>query len=774
MSESISHVFLKDFALIVVASTVALRLFSFLKLPQLLGFIITGILLAPVFNVIEDKEAITEIGELGVMFMMFFVGMEFDLNRLKKVFAPSFFGISFQIVGMGLLGMACASMMSMTNIDGIFLGGVLAMSSTIVIVEIFSQRREINKMFAQIAIGILILEDLFAVFLLVILSGLSDGTPDICKLGQSTLTMLAFVISIFVLGKLLIPSLLKKLALSGSSQELIMFTFCLMMGIGFFALSAGMSLALGAFLAGSIISGTFVSHKIEHISTPFRNLFVALFFVSVGTMIDPRQILDLWLPILLISVAVIVLQTIACFSGIILGGARCKDAYLAAINKAQIGEFSFVIAGLGISLGVMNSSIMVIAMGVSFLTVFVNPFLSNRSDKIISFFEKYTPSRIKTALDIYHDSIVALSDSMSKNATLKLIMPYLVKIAVYSMLFCSLMLVAPFVANFINESKAVAGYVDILSLTWWVVIALLSLPIAVGIATNMENTLKLILEVSALKNMKAKHREKLAGFVSAVFSIVLGGIFVITYLGLLAHYLPLGELSIIVACIVVGVGFLFRKILKRTKQSLEGRFSGIVKRDLENAMHHRRDIMLARIKKSYKWAIEIAEVEVSEHSACAGKRIGELQLRSQTGSDVVAIRRGMFVIYDIRAETRVFPNDVVVISGTAQDNKKADEMLSAYNKDFDKNFPSLIADYQLKTFEIPELSPLREKTLVDADINRVFSVKILALSRNGEHLRPVPQLKFLADDKILTMGSTSNLEKFASKYFLVESETEVS
>jgi len=312
MAES-THFLLQDLAIIVVASTVAIRIFSFLKLPQLLGFIVTGILLSPVFNVINDKHAITQLGELGVMFMMFFVGMEFDLNRLKKVFAPSFFGILFQIIVMGLLGMASASMMNMTNIDGIFLGGVLAMSSTIVIVEVFTQRRDLGKPYAQIATGILILEDLFAVFLLVILSGIADGAPDIYKLGQSTITMLAFVITIFVLGKLIVPAMLKKLVLSKNTQELIMFTLCLMMGIGFLALSSGMSLALGAFLAGSIISGTFVSQKIEHLSTPFRNLFVALFFVSVGTMIEPGQIIKLWLPIVLISVAVIVLQTFACF-----------------------------------------------------------------------------------------------------------------------------------------------------------------------------------------------------------------------------------------------------------------------------------------------------------------------------------------------------------------------------------------------------------------------------------------------------------------------------
>ena len=163
------------------------------------------------------------------------------------------------------------------------------------------------------------------------------------------------------------------------------------MGLGELAEFSNLSLSLGAFMAGSIISGSEVSRRVEHITDPFRNLFVALFFVSVGTQINPALIMDLWLPILLISCGVIIFQTLACFAGIVLGGVRCRDAYLAAINKAQIGEFSFVIAGLGISSGVMSPSIMVIAMGVSFVTVFANPFLAARSEAVMGFARATVP-----------------------------------------------------------------------------------------------------------------------------------------------------------------------------------------------------------------------------------------------------------------------------------------------------------------------------------------------------------------------------------------------
>ncbi len=346
---------LKDLAIIVVASTVSMRIFSALKLQLLLGFIIVGILLSPVFGLISSAENISALGELGVMFMMFFVGMEFNLERLKKVFAPSILGIAFQIAAMGVLGMVAAGLMGLSKIDGVFLGGVLAMSSTIVIVEIFAQRRDLSKLYAQIAIGILIVEDIFAVFLLVVLSGVGSGSlPSAMELFRSTLAILSFMITIFVVGKLVVPRFLRRFAVSGNRQELIMVIFCLIMGLGELAELSHLSLSLGAFMAGSIISGSDVSRRVEHIADPFRNLFVALFFVSVGTQINPHLIIDLWLPILLISFGVIVFQTFACFCGITLAGVRCRDAYLAAVNKAQIGEFSFVIAGLGISIRVIK------------------------------------------------------------------------------------------------------------------------------------------------------------------------------------------------------------------------------------------------------------------------------------------------------------------------------------------------------------------------------------------------------------------------------------
>lgn len=315
---------------------------------------------------------------------------------------PSFLGITFQIVSMGILGMASAGLMGLSKIDGIFLGGVLAMSSTIVIVEIFAQRRDLSKLYAQIAIGILIIEDIFAVFLLVVLSGLSSGKlPGASELFASTLAILSFMITIFVAGKLLVPRLLRKFALSGNRQELIMMIFCLIMGLGELAALSNLSLSLGAFMAGSIISGSDVSRRVEHITDPFRNLFVALFFVSVGTQINPAMLWELWLPIILISAGVIIFQSLACFAGVVMGGVACRDAYLAAVNKAQIGEFSFVIAGLGISSGVMDPSIMAIAMGVSFLTVFVNPIISARSEAVMRLARRMAPKKILDALDVY-------------------------------------------------------------------------------------------------------------------------------------------------------------------------------------------------------------------------------------------------------------------------------------------------------------------------------------------------------------------------------------
>ena len=696
---------LSDLAVIIVAATISMKVSSVFKIPQLLGFIVVGILLSPVLGLIKSGGSISQLGELGVMFMMFFVGMEFNIEKLKKVFAPSILGIGSQIVAMGALGLFAARCMHMTVVDGIFLGGVLAMSSTIVIVEIFSRRGDLSKLYAQIAIGILIIEDIFAVFLLVVLSGLSSGQlPSAAELARSTLAILSFMITIFVIGKLVVPKALRKFASDGNRQELIMAIFCLIMGLGELAELSHLSLSLGAFMAGSVISGSDVSRRVEHITDPFRNLFVALFFVSVGTQINPKMILELWLPIVLISAGVVVFQTLACFCGIVAGGARCRDAYLAAVNKAQIGEFSFVIAGLGISSGVMNPSIMAIAMGVSFLTVFVNPLVSGVSDRVIGFCSRVAPKPLISALDVYGRFVNSVSKNASGSSKFAGFMPRFLEIFIYTLLFSAVMFVAAWCADWVEGAKLPA-----------------------------------------------------AEWIAFVFA-----------------FLPVRNAVVILAVSLVLLAVFFRRSFSALRHSLEGRFSSVVKRHLENAESSRREQLFDGVKSSRSWARNVAEVEIDEFADAAGRSIAELAIRSKTGAEIAVVKRGRFPIFNITSQLRLYPEDVVVLCASDSQISEAEKILTrkAPIKSLDEEEAEWAGDIKLEEFEVAEGSKLCEMSLKQSELPRRFGVKVMDVFVGGsrEPSQPDPSAHFSVGDKLLCMGSAAIFDKFADECGLVRAD----
>ena len=234
----------------------------------------------------------------------------------------------------------------------------------------------------------------------------------------------------------------------------------------------------------------------------------------------------------------------------------------------------------------------------------------------------------------------------------------------------------------------------------------------------------------------------------------------------LAYCLPLGDFSMLGAVVIFAACFLLRRRAIDVKTTLEGRFSIALKRDLQNAVSSRHEMMTERLKSRYKWSVEVSEVEIDELAEVAGKRVGEIQLRSKTGAEIVAIRRGGLVSYNINSDTRLFPNDVVVLCGTSESNADAEKLLSSLQFDTDAKHRKILDDYQIKTYILPDTSTLAAQTLGGTNLNRRFGVKVLAVSRGEKNLRPSAELEFLADDKILAMGAPDKLDAFAQTFGL--------
>ena len=674
---------LKDLAVIAVSAALAMRVFNILRLPLLLGFILTGIFIHPVLGLIEDKEIIGQLGELGVAFMMFYIGLEFNLERLKNVFLPSLLAVVFQILAMAALGIYAVSKIQLGGLNGIFLGGILAMNSTVVIVEIFTRRKDLDKYYAQVATGILIFEDLFAIFLLVALSDMADMADKglrIMELASTTLALFSFLVAIFVVGKLFVPMILKKVA--EREQEMLMFTFCLILGIGELAVVSGLSLALGAFLAGAIISGTMVSNKVERLTESFKNLFVAIFFIYTGMSIDPSSLLLLWKPILLLSGAVVIFQTSACFLGSLVGGAQPSEAFKTAIIMPQIGEFGFVIAALGISLGVIDQSIMSIALGVSLVTVFINPLLGTLGIKFAAFCARIEPLFVRRSLSAYS---AFLTDSMlraARNRTFVLILASLIGCCVYLLLLNALYVVSKFFISLFDSGNTWAVYAI------YGVATLAALPLILGLLRSL-------------------------GFKALSF-----GSFV---------------------------------------SNLETRFLLAVRRHLDKADFKKRDNLISNLKSNCAWATEFSEVEIGELSYAAGKTVGALSIRSRTGAEIAAVRRGRFAECEIGASFRIYPEDVIILAGNAKQIESAAKILTLQSFSYNDERLSPVNAVEI---ELPEKSWIDGLSLADAELPRRYGVRVIAFRCGDEEMRPMPSSKFYAKEKILIVGSPENIEKF--------------
>ncbi len=676
---------LQDLAVIVVSAALAMRVFNFLHLPLLLGFILTGILIHPVLGLIENKEIIGQLGELGVIFMMFFIGMEFNLERLKKVFLPSLIAIIFQIVTMAALGMYAAFKLGLDGLNGTFLGGVLTMSSTVVIVEIFARRKDLDKYYAQVITGILILEDLFAIFLLVALSDMVDTEElRITELGSTTLALFSFLVAIFVTGKLLVPTILKKVA--EREQEMLMFTLCLILGIGELAAISGLSLSLGAFLAGAIISGTMIANKVERLTDSFRNFFVAIFFISTGMLIDPSSLLSLWGPILLLSAAVVVLQILACFTGTLIGGVQPSDAFRGAVSMPQIGEFSFVIASLGISLGVIDQSIMTLALGVSLVTVFVNPLLGLFEIRFSDFCGRMEPFFIRRALAAYSSFLSNTVSRAAKNRIFVLLVGSFIGCCVYMLLLNALYVVSKFFISLIDSRNTLAQHVV------YAAAIIVALPLVLGLLRSL-------------------------GF--KMFSF-----------GKFGSY-------------------------------LETRFILAVRRHLDNADFKKRDNLISNLKSNCSWATEFSEIEIGELSYAAGKTVGSLSIRSKTGAEIAAVRRGRFAECEIGPSFRIYPEDTLVLAGNSKQIESAAKILTQSSFSYNDERMSPVNAVEL---ELPEGSWLEGLSLAEAELPKRFGVRVVAFRSAGEEMRPLPSSKFNAKDRILIVGSPDNIEKFRSLF----------
>ncbi|SCM78561.1 putative Na+/H+ anitporter [uncultured Sporomusa sp.] len=394
---------ISDLALMLLVAGIMTLIFKRFRQPLVLGYIITGFMVGPYFTLVPavtDTVSISTWSEIGIIILMFSLGLEFNLHKLASVGGTAIITAITEVVSMLAVGFVCGQLMGWSVMNSVFLGGMLSMSSTTIIIKAFEDLGLKGKKFTELVFGTLIVEDIAGIFMMVMLStiavsqGISGG-----ELAVHLLKMIFYLALWLILGIYLLPTILKDVQNLMNDETLLIVSLGICFGMVFLAHHLGFSSALGSFLAGSLLAGTIHAEKIEHINKPIRDLFGAVFFISVGMMVDPALIVKYAGPIVLITIATIFGKAALSSLGVLLSGQPLKTAILCGFSLAQIGEFSFIIASLGISLGVISDYIYSIVVAVSVITTFTTPFVIKAAEGSYYYLDKYLPNKVSKYLN---------------------------------------------------------------------------------------------------------------------------------------------------------------------------------------------------------------------------------------------------------------------------------------------------------------------------------------------------------------------------------------
>lgn len=646
-----------ELSIILVAAGVFTILSKALKQPLILGYIIAGFLVGPHLGLFPQfsAEAVHEWSEIGIIFLLFGLGLEFSFKKLIKVGSSALLTAGVKCIGMMIVGLLAGNAMGWTFMESVFLGGLLSMSSTTIIIKAYDDMGLKKKPYASLIFGSLVVEDLIAVLLLVLLSTMAVSNQFAG--GEMLLAIFKLVLYIvlsFVVGIYVIPTLFKKVRKFLSDEILLLVSIGLCFGMVVLANLAGFSSALGAFLMGSILSETFEGEKIEHITSSIKDLFGAIFFISVGMMVDPAVIAEHWLPILIITVVAMVGILFCSTAGALLAGQGLDTAVHAGFSLAQLGEFAFIIAGLGCSLGVMRDFIYPVIIAVSVITTFTTPYMIKAADPVSAWLYRVLPDKVLNAITPKRN--LASSSAAEKSEWKALLKSLFVRILVYSFIIIAILIASQFLDNFFDslfpQFNPVAGN--------WIKMAIVlavMLPFLYGLSVLNSETVN----NSARKLLKEKSSNSWPIMSIMAFRALLAMGFV---LALVSRYFDLNVISIaLILAAVAGTYFISRFSLHRMT-SIEARFmTNLNEKELSE---RRKMIVTAAVKEQMAgYDVHIETNVISADSPFVGRKLREMPFRHTSGVNIIKIKRGSKSIIVPTGDEYIYPGDTLVAVGTS-------------------------------------------------------------------------------------------------------------
>lgn len=737
----------KDLALILVVAGIVTIVFKKLKQPLVLGYVVAGFLVSPHMPYImsvADRADISTWGDIGVMFLLFSLGLDFSFKKILKMGASPIISTCFIVFCMMMLGIVTGHLFGWSRMDSIFLGGMLAMSSTTIIYKAFDDLGLRQQRFAGLVMSVLILEDILAIVMMVMLSAIANGSnPDGGQMIGSLMKIGFFLILWFVVGIFLIPLMLRSMRKFINNETLLIVALGLCCAMAVLSTKVGFSSAFGAFVMGSILAETIEAERIIKVVEPVKNLFGAVFFVSVGMLVDPAILVEYSWPIVTLVLVIIIGQVIFGSLSFLIGGQSLKSAMQCGFSMAQIGEFSFIIASLGLSLGVIGKFLYPVVVAVSVITTFLTPYMIRMATPAYGMLERRLPKKWIMAMN----NLTLAKQTTQPEAKWRTLIKQMVRITViYSILSgASIALMFTFFLPFVRQllphwwANAACGLLTLLFIS----------PFLRAIMMKKNHSE----EFKALWNSNPYNRLPLILTIIVRVAVASAFVFYICY------YLTrfTNALMISIALAAVALMIISRSLKKRSIKMERLFMQNLRSREIvAEVMGRRRPLYEGRLLDR---DVHISDFTIPEDSLWAGKMLRELEFRNRYGVHISSILRGSQRINIPNGGTILFPGDNIQAIGS-------DDQLTAFSEALNTELHDKDPEIEKREMKLHQVVINRNgifagKTLRDSGIRDVYNCMVVGLEEGKENLSQMdPSHKLRHGEAIWIVGEQDDIERF--------------
>lgn len=742
---------IRDLALILIVAGIVTLVFKRLKQPLVLGYIVAGFLVSPHMPwlaSVVDKENIHTWADIGVMFLLFSLGLDFSFKKILKMgLSPVIAAVSI-VFSMMLLGVFVGKVFGWTQMNCIFLGGMLAMSSTTIIYKAFDDMGLRQQRFASLVMSVLILEDVLAIVMMVMLSTIASGQhPGGSQMVMQVARLVVILVLWFVVGIFLIPLFLRSTRKLMTEETLVVVALGLCCLMAVVATEAGFSSAFGAFVMGSILAETIEADKIIKVVEPVKNLFGAVFFVSVGMLVDPQVLASQWLPIVVLTLTILVGQAVFGSTAYLLSGQPLKTAMRCGFSMAQIGEFAFIIASLGLSLGVIGDFLYPVVVAVSVVTTFLTPYMIRAAEPAFTMLEQRLPKKWMRRLNRL--STVRQSSEAEKSHWRTLLTQMGFYTLVYSILSATvIVLMFRFVLPFTRN----------LHPTWefhWYANAFTGLLTLVFISPFLR---AMIMKKNHSEDFKALWTKRPINRLPLVFTILVRIVIAMAFVFYVVNYLSRFRNALIVCiALVLIITIIMSRTIKQRSIRLERMFvENLRSREIAAQVSGRkRPLFEGRLADR---DIHIADFDVPEDSRWAGQSLNRLRLRQRFGVHVSSILRGRQRMNIPGGQTVLFPGDRIQVIGTDEQLRLFGQALRGEIAEEDPEIEK--REMHLRQMVLSPQSPFVGKTLCESGIRDHYGCLVVGVEEGQQDLTSIdPNRRFEPEDIIWVVGEADQLNR---------------